>query len=289
MADSLSADAFAKVNLGLLVRSRDADGYHPLLSLAQSISWSDRLVVRTAETDEFTADGMEAEESNLAWRALVAVRRLADTSRPLALHLHKRIPIAAGLGGGSADAAATLAITAGLLAYAGDLHGPAARLGSDVPFCLAGGSMIIEGRGDELRPLNPSSGYALGLVVPPVELATAAVYTRWDEMGEPDGRAFPEEALPPALREFTPLRNDLQPAAESLEPLVEEWRAELSERWDRPVAMTGSGPTLFGFFLDEDEAADAISQSPSTARGACAALPVSRGWRKVPGTLTDPE
>lgn len=289
MPEPLAAEAFAKVNLGLIVRSRGGDGYHPLLSLAQSISWSDRLEVRSAEDDEFTASGMDADESNLAWRALRTVRGLTSARFPLALHLDKHIPIAAGLGGGSADAAASLALTARMVGYSGDLLGPAAELGSDIPFCLSGGFMVLEGRGDVLRPLNPTGGYALGLVVPPVELATPAVYARWDEMGEPEAGAFPEAALPPALREFVPLRNDLAPAAEALEPLVAEWRAELSGRWGRPVAMTGSGPTLFAYFLDEDEARSAIEDRPADARAAFAAVPVSRGWRRLPGTLTDPE
>jgi 4-diphosphocytidyl-2-C-methyl-D-erythritol kinase len=100
-------DGFAKVNLSLRVRSRDASGYHQIRSLAQSIAWSDRVSLDVAEgEDRFTIDGdLLADETNLAWRAVVAVRSDAGQRRPLALHLVKHIALAAGLGGGSADAA----------------------------------------------------------------------------------------------------------------------------------------------------------------------------------------
>lgn len=290
MADAMAAEAFAKVNLGLVVDSRAADGYHPIASLAQSVSWSDRLELRAAEADDFIADGMEASESNMAWRAVLAARAGAASRRPVVLRLEKRLPVAAGLAGGSADAAAALAMTARLLRVSQvDLSAIAAELGSDVPFCLSGGLAIMEGRGERLTPQPARGGYALGLVVPPVELPTPAVYERWDHMEQPAGEAMPDSALPPPLRDYAPLRNDLQPAAESLAPEVADWRSDLQRRWGRPVAMTGSGPTLFGYFLDEDEAASAIADRPDGARAAQAAVPVSQGWRRVPGTLTDPE
>jgi 4-diphosphocytidyl-2-C-methyl-D-erythritol kinase len=289
MPDVLAAEAFAKVNLGLVVGSRAADGYHPITSLAQSVSWSDHLELHVAEDDDFTAEGMAASESNLAWRAVMAVRALAGSNRPLSLQLSKRIPVAAGLAGGSADAAAGLGLTAALLGLRADLTAAAAELGADVPFCLSGGLAIMEGRGERLTAQRARGGYALGLVVPPVELPTPVVYERWDAMDEPVGPTMPDGALPPTLRDYAPLRNDLQPAAEAIAPEIADWRADLQRHWGRPVMMTGSGPTLFGFFLDEDEAVSAITGRSDEARAARAAVPVSQGWRRVPGTLTAPE
>lgn len=288
MAEGWAANAYAKLNLGLVVGRRAADGYHPLTSLAQSISWADRVELAPANSDDFSADGMEESEDNLAWQALVAVRSHASRPRPVKLHLQKQIAVAAGLGGGSADAAAVLALAGDLFGVpAEQLPGLALGLGADVPFCLAGGFALLEGRGEQITGFPAATGYAVAVVVPPFELATAAVYRRWDELDGPEGAPFPPGALPPPLRSYEPLRNDLQPAADALAPELADWREDLARRWSRPVALTGSGPALFGYFLDEEEAAAAIVGIPG--RAARSATPVSRGWRRVPGTLTDPE
>ncbi|MBT8202905.1 MAG: 4-(cytidine 5'-diphospho)-2-C-methyl-D-erythritol kinase, partial [Acidimicrobiia bacterium] len=93
MAEGWAADAYAKLNLGLVVGDRAADGYHPLTSLAQSISWADRVELAPAEADAFSAEGMESTEDNLAWRALIAVRSEATRRRAVKLHLDKRIAV----------------------------------------------------------------------------------------------------------------------------------------------------------------------------------------------------
>lgn len=290
MAEQIAADAYAKVNLGLVVGSRGADGYHPLVSLAQSVSWADHLTLSRAAKDEFSAVGMDAEPNNLAWRAVLAVRAVTSATGPVALSLEKDIAAAAGLGGGSADAAASLGLAAELYGLAREgLPGPALELGADVPFCLTGGLALLEGRGEKITAQPAAGSFALAIVVPPVELSTPAIYQQWDEMGGPSGVAVSASHIPPGLRPFQPLRNDLQPAAEALAPEVAEWRAELATRWQRPVAMTGSGPALFAYFIDEDEAASAVEDRPHNARAARAVVPVSQGWRRVPGTLAGPE
>lgn len=290
MAEQRAADAFAKINLGLIVSSLGSDGYHPLVSLVQSVSWADRVELTASEEDAFTVAGMDESDDNLAWRALAAVRADMDRRRPVALHLEKRIAVAAGLGGGSADAAATLALAADLYGLPSErLQELALGLGADVPFCLTGGLAVLEGRGDRISSEPIAAGFALGIVVPDFELSTPAVYRQWDEVGEPVGDEFPASQLPPGLRGYQPLRNDLQPAAELLVPELADWRADLAQRWGRPVAMSGSGPALFGFFVDEEEAAAAVADAQSGARGSIAALPVPRGWREVPVTLAGPE
>jgi len=290
MAEGKAAQAFAKINLGLIVSSPGRDGYHPLVSLVQSVSWADHLELTTADEDAFTVAGMDGSDDNLAWRAVEAVRSEIGSRRPLALHLRKQIAVAAGVGGGSADAATGLVLAADLLGLPRDrLAELALGLGADVPFCLQGGLAILEGRGERIRPQPAVAGYALGIVVPGLELATPAVYRQWDEMGEPTGVEFPASQLPPGLRDYQPLRNDLQPAAEALAVEAADWRADLADRWGRPVAMSGSGPALFGFFVDEEEAAAAVTDTPPGMRASAAAVPVPRGWREVPGTLTGPE
>ena len=180
---------------------------------------------------------------------------------------------------GSADAAAALAIAGHLFGVGRDvLLSLAAGLGSDVPFCFTGGTTEVSGTGEELRPMADAAGFAVAVVVPPIELATGDVYTRWDELDEPRGEAPPDAALPPALRGQGVLANDLLPAALSVNPALGDWRSELAARWSRPVLLTGSGPTLFGFFIDEAEAAGAIEDTPPGARGKAAAIPVPFGW-----------
>jgi len=290
MAEHLAAEAFAKVNLGLVVGARGSDGYHPLVSLAQSVSWADHLTLNHGDEDAFTAGGMDADDSNLAWQAVVAARAIASSAGRVVLNLEKSIPAAAGLGGGSADAAAALSLAAELLGVApDDLAVAALELGADVPFCLSGGLAVLEGRGEKVSARPAAGSFALAIVVPPFELSTPAVYERWDEMGEPTGIAVSASHIPPGLRPFQPLRNDLQPAAEALAPELAEWRHELATRWQRPVAMTGSGPALFAYFVDEDEAVSAVEDRPDRARAARAVVPVSQGWRRVPGTLAGPE
>lgn len=290
MAEQRAAHAFAKVNLGLIVSSVGSDGYHPLVSLVQSVSWADYIELSVAAEDTFTVAGMDGSDDNLAWQAVEAVRSEIGSRCPVALHLQKRIAVAAGLGGGSADAAAGLALAADLIGLSSDrLPELAFDLGADVPFCLTGGLAVLEGRGERVRSEPTVPGYALGIVVPGFELSTSAVYRQWDDMGEPIGDEFPASQLPPGLRGYQPLRNDLQPAAESLIAEAADWRTDLADRWGRPVAMSGSGPALFGFFVDEEEAAAAVADAPPGVRASAAAVPVPRGWREVPVTLAGPE
>jgi 4-diphosphocytidyl-2-C-methyl-D-erythritol kinase len=283
----MEAEAFAKINLSLRVRPRDASGRHPLFSLVQSIDWADRLSLERAGGDAFTVTGLSvpADSSNLAWRALEAVRRTAVRSHPIALSLEKRIPVAAGLGGGSADAAATLALASrlfGLPAAGRDALAPG--LGADVPFCLQGGTAVMEAYGERLTPLPPLSGFWPALVVPPFEVSTAAAYARWDELGGPEGPPVSGRDLPPALRDEAPLINDLVPAAISLAPGLGDWIADLRRLWGRAVLMSGSGPALLAFFPAPAEAEDAAAAVPG-ARAARACHPVAQGWQVPSGTL----
>jgi 4-diphosphocytidyl-2-C-methyl-D-erythritol kinase len=283
----VEAEAFAKVNLSLRVRARDRSGLHPLRSLAQSIDWADRLALEEADDDAFTVRGLTvpADESNLAWRALEAARTASSRPAPAALFLDKDIPVAAGLGGGSADAAAVLVLAATRYRLpAGERDALAPGLGADVPFCLLGGTALVEGYGERLTPLPPLAGFVLAVVVPPFEVPTTAAYQRWDELGGPEGPAVAGRDLPIELRDFGPLVNDLVPAALSLAPDLGDWMADLRRRWGAAVLMAGSGSALFGFFPTEAEAAEAVAAAPGT-RASRACRPAPQGWRVPSGTL----
>jgi 4-diphosphocytidyl-2-C-methyl-D-erythritol kinase len=186
---TVRVDAFAKLTLSLRVLGRRADGYHEIDGLVVSVTEPhDSLSIETASGTSLTvtgpfAGGVPVDERNLAWRA-------ADASgRPLAIRLHKGIPHGAGLGGGSADAAAVLAAvddTVGIDPV--ELDAVAATLGADVPFCLHGGAARMRGLGETLEPATVPP-LAVVIVTPPFVCVTADVYAAWDALGGPAGRA----------------------------------------------------------------------------------------------------
>ena len=277
----MRAIAHAKVNLALAVFPPMADGYHPIRGMFQSVSLSDTVEIRPSPTDAVwvSNDEAPADETNLGWQAFAAARRAARVTQPAELRIDKRIPAGAGLGGGSADAAAVLGLAAERFAIDKEqVLGIAEGLGADVPFGLEGGTCLVEGRGERLTPLEPLSGFALALVVPPFGFSTPEVYREWDRLEGPEGPATPDTKLPPALRGGPPMRNDLYPAALSLDERIGDWRSDLENRWGAAVAMTGSGSALFAFFPSLDEAADAAGAVDLPTRLAAAVEPVDVGW-----------
>lgn len=280
----MRANGYAKVNLALAVFPASADGYHPLRGIFQSVSLSDTIEIVPSHEDgiEVSNDEAPADESNLAWQALVAARRTARVSQPATVKITKRIPSGAGLGGGSADAAAALGLMASRFSIAADdLAELAEGLGSDVPFGLAGGTCLVEGRGERLTELPPLDTFALAVVVPPFSMSTPNVFRRWDELDGPKGEEISEPSLPPELRGGRPIRNDLYPAAVSLDPRIDDWRSDLAGRWGTPVAMTGSGSALFAFFPTINEAQDAASAVDVPSRLATGVELVDRGWERL--------
>jgi 4-diphosphocytidyl-2-C-methyl-D-erythritol kinase len=275
----------AKVNLGLFlgpVRSQDAK--HELVTVMQSISLSDELVLRghpAGAEDEVVTTGLAlASGENLAARALRAFReRTGWDGPPQRLEIHKRIPVAAGLGGGSADAAATLRLArhASGLGEEQALLEIAAELGADVPAQLAPGRWLARGAGERLRQL-PAPASALALVVLPLAagLSTGAVYAEADRLG----LARPAEELRglarelgsglargeplPAAREL--LHNDLQRAAVSLCPEIVAALADVRRTGAELALVSGSGPTVLGLFAAPGPGGDAAGRARAAAR-----------------------
>jgi len=280
----MKAVAYAKVNLALAVYPRSADGYHPLRGIFQSVSLSDDVVVTPASEDSVTVRGGEApkDESNLAWQAIEIARRTARITAPVALEIVKRIPSGAGLGGGSADAAAALGLLAARFGLDGNTVVELAQsLGADVPFSLDGGTRLVEGRGERLKEIDALNDFALGIVVPPFSLSTPAVFSEWDRLDGPIGDTMDDRDLPPSLRGGLPIRNDLFPAAVSLDPRVAQWRDEIAARWQTGVSMTGSGSALFAFFSTVDEARSAVGIIDVPTRATEAVEPVRVGWERI--------
>ncbi|WP_294323217.1 4-(cytidine 5'-diphospho)-2-C-methyl-D-erythritol kinase [uncultured Sphingomonas sp.] len=240
----------AKLNLALHVRARRDDGYHELETLFVFVRDGDTVRLTPAERDGFAiigpfANGLTGEGDNLVTRARDAFRCAFGMGDPLSIVLDKHLPVASGIGGGSADAAATLrgmAQLAGLSPADPALMAIAADLGSDVPACLAGRTMIGRGRGEQLSPIEVPPLPVL-LVNPGVGVSTAAVFAAWDRTDRgplPDG-----DALAIALDG----RNDLEPPARALAPAIDTVLAML-EKADgvRLARMSGSGATCFALF-----------------------------------------
>ncbi|MDH3260360.1 MAG: hypothetical protein OEM81_04320 [Acidimicrobiia bacterium] len=284
-AEALQFEAPAKVNLSLRVKGLDASRMHPLLSLVQSFDRCDRLNAALADEDELEigAGELSPGRDNLIWRAIDGLRAETGNQRPFSFSLDKQIPIAAGLAGGSADAAAALVAAATLLDVSrSTIMEVAVGVGADVPFCIQGGFAWMEGHGDRLTAIRPApTDYAIAVVVPPFALETAAVYRRWDELGEPSGGAVEARHLPPSLRQFGLIANDLYPAALDLRSELGDWQAELVDRWERPVMLSGSGPSLFAYFEDRVDAAEAAGLGPAEARARFATSPVPFGARLI--------
>lgn len=263
----------AKVNLDLLVTARRADGYHELDSLTAFATFGDRLVLRHHDRLELVVCGpfgaMLADETdNLVLRA--ARRLAARAGRAAAVHitLDKRIPVAAGLGGGSADAAATLRGLNRLwrLGMApADLAPIAAELGADLPVCLAGRTARMRGIGDRLEPWDGLPALAALLVNPNLPLSTAAVFGALTVRQAPE-RAWPPPCEPhPFLAWLRGGSNHLEAPARRLLPPVHDVLEALALQPGCALArMSGSGATCFGLFRDlaaRDAAATAIGRA----------------------------
>ncbi|MFV0622514.1 4-(cytidine 5'-diphospho)-2-C-methyl-D-erythritol kinase [Sphingomonas sp. ac-8] len=245
--------ARAKLNLALHVRHRRSDGYHELETLFAFVRDGDGLTVESAEADRIGITGpfaatLQAEGDNLVTRARDVYRAAFGTFGPCAILLDKRLPVASGIGGGSADAAATLRALARRDNVSLDhpqLKASAQALGSDVPACLLSRSAIGSGRGETLAPIEGLAGVPALLVNPGVEVSTATVFGRWD--GEDRGPIGTGDPLGIALAG----RNDLEAPARSLAPAIDRVLAVLAEQaGTRLVRMSGSGATCFALFED---------------------------------------
>lgn len=250
-------DAPARLNFTLRVGAPLRTGLHPIESLAQTIDWADTLRFTFTDQDHLQVEGADLPDGddNLVWRA---VRRLLPERRqPLEVVLTKRIPAAAGLGGGSSDAACAIAALGEWFGVEGaERLSAAADVGADVTFFLTGGTALMTGVGERIERLDPLEGFVVVVAVPDFEASTPEVYRRWDEMNRPVGSVVPARHLPPGLREVEVV-NDLTPAAVDLMPALGDVLVELGEVWERPVMMSGSGSAVFGCFADLDEARDA--------------------------------
>ena len=299
----ITARVPAKLNLQLAVGPPRADGYHELVTVFHAVSLFDQVTVEPAERDAVTVTGegagrVPAGQDNLALRAVMALRaavRDGGTGTPdVRITISKRIPVAAGLAGGSADAAAALVAcnelwAAGLTQQ--QLCEVGATVGSDVAFALLGGTAVGRGRGEQLTPaLVPATQYHWVLAFADGQLATPEVYATLDRLRtqrepDPPGEINLDAALMSALRAGDAARvgsrlsNDLQPAAVSLFPALRKTLAAGLELGALGALVAGSGPTCVFLTASAERALDlAVAMS-----GAGVCRSVARVTGPVPG------
>lgn len=274
ISEPATEHAWAKINLALHLRRRRADGYHDLESIFAFTQFGDTLTGEAADALTLSLDGPTAAaadvgDDNLVLRAARALATAANVTTGARLHLTKNIPVAAGLGGGSADAAAALR----LLNRLWQLDWPverlaelAAPLGADVPVCVHSRALLGAGKGDALSPWpHDPAGTAVLLVNPRVAVPTGPVFAGWDRQDR--GGIAPDAPL-------SALRNDMTAAAVALQPVIAEVLAALTAQGEATlVRMSGSGATCLALYPD------------AVARDRAAAALAQRGWWLCPTTI----
>jgi 4-diphosphocytidyl-2-C-methyl-D-erythritol kinase len=272
----------AKLNLCLYVGARREDGLHEIRSLFEPLELADQLRVSRSGSgaDEVHSPGVE--DPNLVSAALAALRDAGWASPPLRIEVEKRIPVAAGLGGGSADAAAVLRLARGDV---DGIRSIAAAVGADVPSQVAPRPCLVAGAGEIVEPVPPPGEHAAILVPQERGLSTAEVYAEADKLGS-ERSAAELDALRRKLHDATlegdsPLAytellvNDLQEAAISLRPEIAPVLEALAKAGAAHAMVTGSGPTAVGLFADRGAAFAAAASL--TGRGAIVTGPIRGG------------
>lgn len=263
----------AKINLALHVRARRADGYHEIETLFAFLRDGDTVSVEESDRDSFALTGpfagaLRGEGNNLVLAARDAFAAAHGPLPPLAITLDKHLPVASGIGGGSADAAAMLRALARLKEVdPAALADIALALGSDVPACLLGKGAMGEGRGEKLHPVGGLSDIAVLLVNPGVAVSTAAVFRGWDGIDRgPLLPGHPGPGMTEWLKVAIEGRNDLKAPARAIAPVIGTVIDLLAARPGVTLArMSGSGATCFALF-DNEAARAAAAQAIRSAK-----------------------
>ena len=267
---SSSVKAFAKINLDLRVLGTRPDGFHELRTVFQALALHDTVTCIRREGPfaiECDAAGVPLDASNLIWKAAEALWRSLRRSGPVrdvVVRLDKRIPVQAGLGGGSADAAATLMALAHLWRVPvrpAQLTDVAAALGADIPFFLAGGTALGLGRGDEIYPLADLPRHWVVLLVPGFGVSSKDAYGWYD--AEPELARAPREPqhVPgPWPSRAAQMINDLEAPIARHHLEIDQMKAALRRAGALAAAMSGSGSTVFGLFQKRRDATQAVDR-----------------------------
>ncbi len=268
--DSYQIKAYAKINLGLDVVGRLENGYHEVKMVMQTVGIYDELQFRKCEGGiHLSTDCGElpVDEHNLIYKAARLMAEEYHIPGGIRIHLKKTIPIAAGMAGGSSDAAATLKGINRLFdldASLEDLMRLGVRIGADVPYCVLGGTALAEGIGEKLTSLNPAPECFVMVATPDINVSTKEIYERLDmdevvEHPDIDGmvEAIWEESLNGILDR---MGNVLEQVTIPLYPIIEKIKGRMKDLGALNSLMSGSGPTVFGIFVNERIAREAFEQ-----------------------------
>ena len=275
--DTYTRKAYAKINLGLDVIGRLENGYHQVRMIMQTVGICDELTFEkrpsgiriTLEGPEGMAAGQELplDENNLIYKAASLMLEEYGIAEGVAIRLRKNIPIAAGMAGGSTDAAATfhgINELFGLQASQESLKKLGLRVGADVPYCIMGGTALAEGIGEKLSPLPSPPGCFLAVAKPDISVSTKYVYEHLDEEGVP---SHPDiDGMINALESgdlggiVSRLGNVLERVTVKRHPVIDELKREMTEGGALGSLMSGSGPTVFGIFSSGAQAREACER-----------------------------
>lgn len=281
--DEITLYAYGKINLALDVTGRRPDGYHLVRMIMQTVGIYDIVTVRK-EPDKHdlisltcSRPEVPAGPANIAWKAAAAVMEHAGLKENVSIHIEKNIPMAAGMAGGSTDAAAVIrAMNSlfGLKLRQEEMDSIAVKLGADVPFCLRKGTYLAEGIGEVLTKLPDAPKAYVLIANPPFEVSTAAVYRALDGIEDP---AHPDiDRLVSLLKEDTmaafaaEMGNILELVTIQDNPVIRDIRNKIMGAGALGSMMTGSGPTVFGLFDSAEAAKKAcIALSGEAGNGRC--------------------
>jgi 4-diphosphocytidyl-2-C-methyl-D-erythritol kinase len=278
---SLRALAPGKVNLCLFVGAPRADGLHPLVSVVQSVTLADELTLtRTTGGDVVRCPGVDG--PNLAGTALERFKEVTGFDSASEVTIAKHVPVAAGMGGGSGDAAATLRLAAVAAGIEDEtlLHELAVGLGADVPAQLRPGRALMLGAGERVVRLPDPEPFGLVIVPLDAALSTPEVYRAFDEHSparDPEELAALEDELATGTLPPERMVNDLQDAARRLCPAIDPALEAVRGTGARVTLVSGSGPTVFGTYADRQDAEQAAATLRETYPRAVAAAPIAPG------------
>ncbi|MGN1147707.1 MAG: 4-(cytidine 5'-diphospho)-2-C-methyl-D-erythritol kinase, partial [Lachnospiraceae bacterium] len=265
--DTLEMKAYAKVNLGLDVVRRLENGYHEVRMVMQTVGICDTITLKRAKQGILvTTDNEEvpADENNLVYKAARLLMTTFRIKEGVAIHLEKRIPIAAGMAGGSTDAAAVLKGMNRLFDLElseEELKELGVKLGADIPYCIMGGTALAEGIGEKLEKLPDAPDCFLLVAKPDINVSTKYVYEHLNLAGL---KNHPDiDGMVAAIREgslsgvVSRMDNVLQSVTEEKYPVITRLKRFMEENGASKALMSGSGPTVFGIFEDEEKAGEA--------------------------------
>ncbi|MBR4807538.1 MAG: 4-(cytidine 5'-diphospho)-2-C-methyl-D-erythritol kinase [Lachnospiraceae bacterium] len=259
---SCNLKAYAKINLGLDVTGKREDGYHEVRMIMQTVNLYDTLFIKEIERNAIVIKTNKAflpvNESNIVYKAASLMKETYGIEKGFFIDLKKHIPVAAGMAGGSADAAATMVGINNMFRLGipmSRLMELGVKIGADVPYCIMRGTALAEGIGEKLTRLDPMPECQILIAKPPISVSTRSVYGKLDlsKVTHPDIDGMIESLKAGSLSGISSrLMNVLESVTEGDHPVITEYKEEMVRLGSSGSLMSGSGPTVFGIFEDRD-------------------------------------